>query len=85
MRAALPLSAKKVAHYYYTDGNELAVYVTTRSFHIRDGKTGHFPISPITKKRDPHPNEGKGFATEYEVLGLYYGYAMAGSGWDGDC
>lgn len=79
---------RKLAHYYYSDGNEIAVFVQNRKIYIRDPKTAHclYPASPITGDRTPHPGEGTEMADwDYETLGLYYDFAMAGVGWDGDC
>ena len=74
-----------VATYRYSDGNILNIFVDQRKVSIRDGQ-GMLPESPVTGARTPHPGEGSEWVDwGYETLGLYYGYAMADTGWDGDC
>ena len=74
-----------VATYRYSDGNVLHIFVDQRKVFIRDGQ-GMLPKSPITGARTPHPGEGSECVDwDYETLGLYYDYAMADTGWDGDC
>lgn len=86
MRAPVPTEARKVAHYWYSDGNELAVYVTSRAYYVRDGVTGDYPLCPVRHVPHPHPAEGGEYLDfDYETLGLYYQFEMAGTGWDGDC
>jgi hypothetical protein len=48
---------------------------------------GRFPVCPERHERGPHPAEEEFDASipAYDELGLYYNYAMAGTGWDGDC
>lgn len=74
-----------IATYRYSDGNILNIFVDRRLVSIRDG-SGMLPRSPITGARTPHPVEGSECTDwGYEALGLYYGYEMADTGWDGDC
>lgn len=69
--------AKKVAHYWYSDGNQLVVFVKERQFYIRDGRTGHHPVCPVRGIRFPYPGDGTEIADwSYETLGLYYDYEM---------
>lgn len=78
--------ARKIAHYWYSDGNEIAIFARHRAIYVRDGKTGGFPIDPEYSERHPHPDDGQEMADfSYETLGLYYEYAMADTGWSGDC
>lgn len=82
---SIPKSAMKIAHYWYSDGNELVIFVTNRGYYIRDGKTGEWPFNPVYGAPHPYPGDGTDIDTAYETLGLYYGYEMAGTGWSGDC
>lgn len=81
----MTVSARKIAHYFYSDGNELVVFAHDRNLFLRD-KDGHYPFDPIYKSRQPNPAEGTDcMDNSYEALGLYYGYEMAETGWSGDC
>lgn len=78
--------ARRIAHYFYSDGNELAIFVYRRKVFILDAKTGEYPVCPVRHVRHPHPDEGRGPADfSYETMGLYYGYEMRDTGWGGDC
>ena len=72
---------RKLAHYYYSCGNELQIFAEKRKIVILD-ETGQHPFSPVTGKRTPVPDSGD---WSYEALGLYFGYSMLDTGWDGDC
>lgn len=83
---------RKAAHYFYDNDVELVVYVHNRMVYIFDKNKNH-PVCPI--RHVPHPYPGSGYDPDhpdkmgvdfsYETLGLYYGYGMSGTGWDGDC
>ena len=81
-----PLLGRKIAHYYFSDGHELVLYVRARRLAIRE-PDGRFPVCPERHECGPHPAEEEFDASipAYDELGLYYNYAMAGTGWDGDC
>lgn len=79
--AALPKKARKIAHYWYLCGNELAIFVDADRYYIRDGKTGEHPVSPITGVPTPHPKDGSFGSMDYESMGLYYKFNMADAGW----
>lgn len=82
----IPAGARKIAHYFYSDGNELVVFAHKRLNFIRDGKTGEYPHDPIYRVPHKHPDEGREAADlSYETLGLYYGFEMKDTGWSGDC
>lgn len=84
--SGIPPAARKVAHYWYSDGNELVIFAHQRRLFVRDGKTGEHPISPVLGDNRPHPSDGTPWLDNtYDGLGLYYGFAMADIGWDGDC
>lgn len=72
---------RKLAHYYYSCGNELQVFAEQRRIVILDEMNRH-PISPITGDRTPFREMGD---WSYETLGLYFDYGMLDTGWDGDC
>ncbi|WP_374335325.1 hypothetical protein [Methyloversatilis sp.] len=77
---------RKIAHYWYSDGNEIAVFVEKRNIFVVDPKTGYDPMCVDTGTRDPYPYNGTPHANDdYFTLGLYYGYEMKDTGWDGDC
>lgn len=86
----------KVAHYYYgtwPDQQEVAVFASNRVIFIRDGKnTNNLLHDPCYNSLHPYPGSGdcpdrdpNGVDFSYEQIGLYYGFAMPGTGWDGDC
>jgi hypothetical protein len=78
---------RKIAHYYYSDGHELIIYVLKRKVMIRE-PDGSFPVCPDQHIRCPHPNEEDGrdgAIPTFEEAGLFYGYEMADTGWSGDC
>ncbi|RQR65359.1 hypothetical protein DIE18_02425 [Burkholderia sp. Bp9125] len=78
---------RKVAHYFFSDGNEIVIYVEKRKVRIRE-VNGDLPVCPDRKGRYPHPNEEDGVngsIPSFEEVGLYYGYEMADTGWSGDC
>jgi hypothetical protein len=82
-----PVPGRKIAHYYYSDGNELIIYVLKRKVMIRE-PDGRFPVCPDQHIRCPHPNEEDGLdgaIPTFEEAGLFYGYEMADTGWSGDC
>lgn len=81
-----PIGARKLAHYYYGDGTELAIFALNRRTYVRDGKCGGYPF--IDGKIHPHPLDGtedSDFDFAYDTLGLYYDLPMPETGWDGDC
>ena len=77
---------RKAAHYFYSDGNEIVIHVQNRAVQIRH-PDGSFPFDPACGKCCAHPDEKDrdALVLSYEEVGLYYGYQMAGTGWDGDC
>lgn len=76
---------RKIAHYFYSDGNEIQVFASKRKYYYRDGN-GEIPVCPGRRIRYPHPDEGiEATDSSYEALGLYYGYEMRDTGWSGDC
>jgi len=76
----------KVAHYFYPDGQEIAIYVSVDSDYERHHSIidplAPLPMSPpidsITGLREPHPSDGNEFLKDYAQLGMYYGYRMLG-------
>lgn len=72
---------RKLAHYYYSCGHELQIFAEKRKIVTLD-ESGKHPFSPVTGKRTPVPHSGD---WSYESLGLYFGYGMLDTGWDGDC
>ncbi|MCY1376819.1 hypothetical protein D9M68_950450 [compost metagenome] len=77
---------RKVAHYFYGGGEEVVISCHERQVHIRD-QHGNLLLDPCHKKLHPHPaeQEADGGIPSYDEIGLYYGYAMPDTGWDGDC
>lgn len=82
---SIPKEARKVAHYWYGGGQELVVFFHKRHGFVRDGKTGEFPVCPERGVPYRYPGEGPFGDFSFETLGLYYGYEMPDTGWDGDC
>ena len=84
--ATIPTGARKLAHYWYSDGNEIVIFAHKRRYFIRDGRTGEYPFDPTYGRTHPHPDEGESPSdSSYDALGLYYGYEMRDTGWSGDC
>lgn len=80
---SLPIGARKLAHYFYGDGTELAIFALNRAIFVRDGKRGGYPF--IDGDVHPHPADGtEDFDFAYDTLGLYYDLPMPETGWDGD-
>ena len=78
---------RKVAHYFFSDGNEILVYAHARRVRLRT-RDGEFPVCPERGVRWPHPCEEDGVDAvipAYDEVGLFYGYEMSETGWDGDC
>lgn len=83
---ALPYGARKIAHYWYSDGNELALFMKDRKLYVRNPETWDYPISPCRGCPAPHPYEGLEVSnTSYETMGMYYKYEMLDTGLHGDC
>lgn len=77
----MKVNANKIAHYFYSDGNELVVFAHEDKLYLRD-KDGHYPFDPVHKRRMPNPGEGTEFLDyDYASLGLYYHYEMDGTAW----
>jgi hypothetical protein len=89
--SAVPLTARRLGTYFYGRRGEIQVHVWAerRCFYLRDENGNHPKFlagGSLTGTRMPHPGDGtEDVDIAYDTVGLFYGYPMPDTGWDGDC
>jgi hypothetical protein len=73
---------KRLATYFYDDGEELHIWAKGEEEIVVKDSTGQDPFDPVMKESSCSPfNNDNGYFPDYVELGLYYNRSMASAGW----
>lgn len=70
----------KIAHYFYTCGHQILLWVDDKGVVHYKTANGDDPVCPITRKPAPYPS-AVSIVEGYEGIGLYYRYSLGKLGW----